>query len=600
MDINAYRVLISDEAGTTIADSSVQSGTEFVLSGIVPGTYDFTVQGIISGAENDYVIAESTETHSVTANARIAVVLKDAASGTAGDITLKVYAPFEGEYDPSQVRFTITGDGWKKTFVLPGDSEAKYMGSGTDEKGAYWIYLIRSTAGIRVGFCTIGLEIQASDGGEALTCTTGGMVYPGLTATGVVDSQKGMGQVATPVISEVTNLIGQTFNSTTSLKATVISTFVYFCYSDASNTSSEYFLRYGEEGDRWYAKSNVIYDRKLYVEMQTPIGLGDYDRYDILIGDSSDIDDMILLGSLGSSGDGFYANIPAQLINSYNLYFGVERIKNGQAYDSFVSSPLIVSYDLMQKKDIEITCSTPGAEIYYTLDGSEPSETSELYTGIFEVTAPVTIKAKAFKADLTPSEVSEFIVKEAVIPVSVPMALPDGSVLFYDRGEKYGEYHIGEDGYPMRNDRATDAGTAESENWRFLICDKEELGVFEWGERGLDTGTMNTNIGAGLQNTNQLIEIESYYTQFPWMRIKEKRSESGLCWFIPSKDELYMLYENKDIILTQGGISLQSSVYWSSSECSDYDSAWAQDFKTGEEGSDYKDAMYLCRLIRRI
>ena len=112
--------------------------------------------------------------------------------------------------------------------------------------------------------------------------------------------------------------------------------------------------------------------------MQTPIGLGDYDRYDILIGDSSDIDDMILLGSLGSSGDGFYANIPAQLINSYNLYFGVERIKNGQAYDSFVSSPLIVSYDLMQKKDIEITCSTPGAEIYYTLDGSEPSETSEL------------------------------------------------------------------------------------------------------------------------------------------------------------------------------------------------------------------------------
>ena len=157
VDINAYRVLISDEAGTAIADSGVQSETEFVLSGIVPGTYDFTVQGIISGAGNNYVIAESTETHTVTANARIAVALKDAASGTAGDITLKVYAPFAGEYDPSQVRFTITGDGWKKTFVLPGDSEAKYMGSGTDENGAYWTYLIQSTAGIRAWFCTIGL-----------------------------------------------------------------------------------------------------------------------------------------------------------------------------------------------------------------------------------------------------------------------------------------------------------------------------------------------------------------------------------------------------------------------------------------------------------
>lgn len=54
---------------------------------------------------------------------------------------------------------------------------------------------------------------------------------------------------------------------------------------------------------------------------------------------------------------------------------------------------------------IQVTISTTTAEasIYYTLDGSEPTEASEPYTGPLTVAATTTIKAKAFSASSHPS-----------------------------------------------------------------------------------------------------------------------------------------------------------------------------------------------------
>ena len=46
-----------------------------------------------------------------------------------------------------------------------------------------------------------------------------------------------------------------------------------------------------------------------------------------------------------------------------------------------------------------ITCATDGAEIRYTLDGSEPIQTSTLYTGSIPINDGVTIRAKAFKVN---------------------------------------------------------------------------------------------------------------------------------------------------------------------------------------------------------
>ena len=48
------------------------------------------------------------------------------------------------------------------------------------------------------------------------------------------------------------------------------------------------------------------------------------------------------------------------------------------------------------KVDVELSCPIWKAEIRYTLNGDEPTESSQLYTGPFVIDSPLTIKARAF------------------------------------------------------------------------------------------------------------------------------------------------------------------------------------------------------------
>ncbi len=64
---------------------------------------------------------------------------------------------------------------------------------------------------------------------------------------------------------------------------------------------------------------------------------------------------------------------------------------------------------------VEISCSTPGAAIYYTIDGADPSTASTLYDGFFAVNNSLTLKAFAVKDGMKPSEMAEaaFTVRNA-------------------------------------------------------------------------------------------------------------------------------------------------------------------------------------------
>jgi len=53
--------------------------------------------------------------------------------------------------------------------------------------------------------------------------------------------------------------------------------------------------------------------------------------------------------------------------------------------------------------NVVISCATAGATIRYTLDGSDPIESSTLYTGAITVSDNVTIKARAWKNGMNPS-----------------------------------------------------------------------------------------------------------------------------------------------------------------------------------------------------
>lgn len=68
---------------------------------------------------------------------------------------------------------------------------------------------------------------------------------------------------------------------------------------------------------------------------------------------------------------------------------------------------------------ISITCSTPDSIIRYTLDGNDPTETSTLYEGEFNVTPPVTVKARGFKEGWLESDVAVKEVEIVKLPTPV-------------------------------------------------------------------------------------------------------------------------------------------------------------------------------------
>jgi hypothetical protein len=53
---------------------------------------------------------------------------------------------------------------------------------------------------------------------------------------------------------------------------------------------------------------------------------------------------------------------------------------------------------------VTITCATEGAEIRYTTDGTAPDQSSQLYAGPFMVSATATLRARAYKEGLEPSQ----------------------------------------------------------------------------------------------------------------------------------------------------------------------------------------------------
>ena len=97
---------------------------------------------------------------------------------------------------------------------------------------------------------------------------------------------------------------------------------------------------------------------------------------------------------------------------------------------------------------ITITTSTEGAAIYYTLDGSDPTSESKVYTESFTVTENCTIKAIALRDGYNDSGIEELVVNWIVL-------VQCGYVVFSDDGTKmtfkYGVMPDGDNVYDMDN-----------------------------------------------------------------------------------------------------------------------------------------------------
>lgn len=115
---------------------------------------------------------------------------------------------------------------------------------------------------------------------------------------------------------------------------------------------------------------------------------------------------------------------------------------------------------------------------------------------------------------------------------------PAGGLIFYDKGNV-------------------------TNGWRYLESANADItGIPWWNGTLITTGATATSIGSGLQNTNTIITAQGVGNYAA--TVAKNYTQGGYKdWFLPSKDELNLIYQNLKV---KGLGNLNSDFYWSSSE----------------------------------
>ena len=137
-----------------------------------------------------------------------------------------------------------------------------------------------------------------------------------------------------------------------------------------------------------------------------------------------------------------------------------------------------------------------------------------------------------------------------------------------------------------------------------MIAAPSDYGNAYWGCYGYSVnGADGTAYGSGNQNTIDIMaaQCSTFSSYVAAVECGNLVLNGYSDWFLPSKDELNILYLNRVAIgnfSTNGGGT--SSYYWSSSEITfNIYSSWAQDFDTGQQGvGGNKDGFWKVRAVR--
>ncbi|NLE63719.1 MAG: DUF1566 domain-containing protein [Bacteroidales bacterium] len=132
----------------------------------------------------------------------------------------------------------------------------------------------------------------------------------------------------------------------------------------------------------------------------------------------------------------------------------------------------------------------------------------------------------------------------------------------------------------------------EGETHGLIAASNDQCTDIEWGCSGIYIGETSTELGKGYDNTCGIVQKCT------------ERNAAYLCdtlclngffdWFLPSLEELHLLYTNREAI---GGFS--DTVYWSSSESSINDQyAWIMNFYSKENDNKAKNTKCYVRAIR--
>lgn len=125
--------------------------------------------------------------------------------------------------------------------------------------------------------------------------------------------------------------------------------------------------------------------------------------------------------------------------------------------------------------------------------------------------------------------------------------------------------------------------------------DDQSAGV-RWCDWTPISGADGTAVGSGEENTADVLSgcaIRPIAASIAADYMGPTGTTTG--WFLPSKDELDLLYQHQATI---GGFADER--YWSSSEEDRFDHlAWVQNFSNGSQGGDNKNTLHRVRAVRR-
>ena len=176
------------------------------------------------------------------------------------------------------------------------------------------------------------------------------------------------------------------------------------------------------------------------------------------------------------------------------------------------------------------------------------------------------IKAKSIQKSPVPSEEEPGIYTLRDIG-------PAGGYIFYDKG-----YY--------------------SSGWRYLEAApvSTEWKNKQWGSYETLIGATGIGIGTGQSNTTKIVTwLKSYSETGRAAQLCDDLVKGGYDdWFLPSKEELYLMYANLKVFGVGG---FANNNYWSSSEPR-ASTAWYQYLFNGYQYYSYKTTKYLVRAVR--
>ncbi|PKP59792.1 hypothetical protein CVT91_06155 [Candidatus Atribacteria bacterium HGW-Atribacteria-1] len=147
-----------------------------------------------------------------------------------------------------------------------------------------------------------------------------------------------------------------------------------------------------------------------------------------------------------------------------------------------------------------------------------------------------------------------------------------------------------------------------SNGWRYLEAApvSTEWNGKQWGSYGTWIGGTGTGIGTGQSNTTKIVTwLNGHSETDRAAQVCEALVYGGYSdWFLPSKDELNLMYTNLKVYGVGGFTNSFTCFYWSSSETNAADCAWVQSFCIYGESTDGiqayadKNTEYRVRAVR--